>query len=380
MGLFRRAEPAGYEDFVASRYREIVRFGALLAGDGRLGEDLAQEGLIAAYRSWPRLGAPDGRPEAYVRQVMVRTAMRARRRRWRGEVPTEELPDASGRWLRGSSRISACRSRQSAPVARRPAGGARAAVLGRRLRGRGGTDPRRCGGNGQEPHVPRPGGFARQRPVRRIRQGDPVNPTQASELLERAAASVTPSETDPATRMVSLGRRSVRRRRAWASRRPSPPPWLPCGSATRDRPPDGSDYAGPGTTVSFGGVSIAVPEGWRTSKVEMFNPAPPSRAPSTWPRSGTSDRADADSGPPRGQHARASPRPGVDGGRQGGASERTASPKQLVVKDTQPVQVDQPDEYRFPSIWTYRAFDARSRRRRSSSPGTRRIASSSSSA
>jgi RNA polymerase sigma-70 factor (sigma-E family) len=106
MGLLRRAETGGYEDFVASRYREIVRFGALLAGDGRLGEDLAQEGLIAAYRSWHRLGGPDGRPEAYVRRVMVRTAMRARRRRWRGEVPTEELPDASGRGFADQSDLS----------------------------------------------------------------------------------------------------------------------------------------------------------------------------------------------------------------------------------------------------------------------------------
>ena len=106
MGLLRRAEPAGYEDFVASRYREIVRFGALLAGDGRLGEDLAQEGLIAAYRSWHRLSVPDGRPEAYVRQVMVRTAMRARRRRWRDEVPTEKLPDASRRGFADQSDLS----------------------------------------------------------------------------------------------------------------------------------------------------------------------------------------------------------------------------------------------------------------------------------
>ncbi|MFI7302917.1 SigE family RNA polymerase sigma factor [Micromonospora aurantiaca] len=93
--MLRRAEPAGYEEFVAGRYREIVRFGVLLTGDGRLGEDLAQEGLIAAYRSWHRLGVPEGRPEAYVRQVMIRAAMRARRRRWRDEVPTGELPDAS---------------------------------------------------------------------------------------------------------------------------------------------------------------------------------------------------------------------------------------------------------------------------------------------
>lgn len=106
MGLLRRAEPAGYEDFVASRYREIVRFGALLTGDGRLGEDLAQEGLIAAYRAWHRLGAPDGRPEAYVRQVMVRIAVRARRRRWRGEVPTGELPDAPGRGFADHSDLS----------------------------------------------------------------------------------------------------------------------------------------------------------------------------------------------------------------------------------------------------------------------------------
>lgn len=106
MGLLRRAEPDGYEDFVAARYREIVRFGALLTGDALLGEDLAQEGLIAAYRSWRRLGVPEGRPEAYVRQVMVRTAMRARRRRWRGEVPTGELPDASGGGFTDQSDLS----------------------------------------------------------------------------------------------------------------------------------------------------------------------------------------------------------------------------------------------------------------------------------
>jgi RNA polymerase sigma-70 factor (sigma-E family) len=106
MGLRQAAVPAGYEDFVASRYREIVRFGALLAGDGQLGEDLAQDGLIAAYRSWHRLEGLDGRPEAYVRRVMVRAAMRARRRRWRGEVPTGELPDALGDGFADQSDLS----------------------------------------------------------------------------------------------------------------------------------------------------------------------------------------------------------------------------------------------------------------------------------
>ena len=116
MGLLRRAEPAGYENFVAGRYREIVRFGVLLTGDGRLGEDLAQEGLIAAYRSWHRLGVPEGRPEAYVRQVMVRAAMRARRRRWRDEVPTGELPDASRGGFADQSDLSVRAFAQPAPA------------------------------------------------------------------------------------------------------------------------------------------------------------------------------------------------------------------------------------------------------------------------
>jgi RNA polymerase sigma-70 factor (sigma-E family) len=106
MGLLRTGKAGGYEDFVAGRYLEIVRFGALLMGDGSLGEDLAQEGLIAAYRSWSRLGGPDGRPEAYVRRVMIRAAMRARRRRWRGEVPTEDLPDGAGRGFADESDLS----------------------------------------------------------------------------------------------------------------------------------------------------------------------------------------------------------------------------------------------------------------------------------
>lgn len=94
MDLFRRMDAAGYEQFVVDRFAALARFGALLTGDRRLGEDLAQEGLIAAYRAWRRLGGPDGRPEAYVRQVMVRTAAKGRRRRWNGEVPTDELVEA----------------------------------------------------------------------------------------------------------------------------------------------------------------------------------------------------------------------------------------------------------------------------------------------
>jgi len=99
-----------------------------------------------------------------------------------------------------------------------------------------------------------------------------VTPTQVRELLERAAASVTPSESDPASRMVSLGRRSVQRRRAWGAAGSvaaavAAVVVLPLALAPPDRSPD----AGP-PAVSFGGLSVAVPQGWRTSRVTTFDP------------------------------------------------------------------------------------------------------------
>jgi RNA polymerase sigma factor (sigma-70 family) len=38
----------------------------------------------------------EGDPTPYVRTVVVRTAIAWRRRRWRGEVPTSPLPEATG--------------------------------------------------------------------------------------------------------------------------------------------------------------------------------------------------------------------------------------------------------------------------------------------
>src|SRR6185312_12540917 len=107
MRILRGGDPVGFEEFVAGRYPSLVRLGALLTGDPRLGEDLAQEGLLAAYRAWSRIGAPGERPEGYVRQVMVRTAARARRRRWTGEVPTAELPEVPDDGFADRSDVSA---------------------------------------------------------------------------------------------------------------------------------------------------------------------------------------------------------------------------------------------------------------------------------
>lgn len=84
----------GFDQFVAYRYPALVRLGALLTGDAGHGEDLVQDALVVTYRHWRRLH-PEGNPEAYTRKVMVRSAWRAKRRRWRQEVPTADLPDGA---------------------------------------------------------------------------------------------------------------------------------------------------------------------------------------------------------------------------------------------------------------------------------------------
>jgi hypothetical protein len=96
-----------------------------------------------------------------------------------------------------------------------------------------------------------------------------VNPSHVSELLERAAASVTPAETDPASRLLTLGRRSVRRRRSWvvaAGVAVVAAIALPFALAPHE------ERAVPAvTTVYFRGLTISVPKGWKAIKVPIFS-------------------------------------------------------------------------------------------------------------
>jgi RNA polymerase sigma-70 factor (sigma-E family) len=87
------AQQAGFDEFVAARGQAMQRFGYLLTSDWSLAEDLVQTALSRAYPRWSRIDRSD--PEAYVRKVMVNTWSSWWRRRWRGEVPTESLPDAA---------------------------------------------------------------------------------------------------------------------------------------------------------------------------------------------------------------------------------------------------------------------------------------------
>ena len=78
--------------FVAARYRALVRTGLLLIGDSGHAEDLAQSALIRTYLAWGRLRDP-ANTEAYARRTLVRLALRARQRRWTGEIAAEQVPE-----------------------------------------------------------------------------------------------------------------------------------------------------------------------------------------------------------------------------------------------------------------------------------------------
>jgi RNA polymerase sigma-70 factor (sigma-E family) len=81
-----------FSDFVAARYRALVRTGLLLTGDQGHAEDLTQSALIKTYLSWPWLRDP-AKAESYARRVLIRLAFKAGHRRWRGEVAVARLPE-----------------------------------------------------------------------------------------------------------------------------------------------------------------------------------------------------------------------------------------------------------------------------------------------
>ena len=67
-----------------------------MAADGRpqKAEDLVQTSLGKCWPHWDRIGRTRaGSYDAYVRRVMVTTYIAWRRRRWNGEIATDQLPE-----------------------------------------------------------------------------------------------------------------------------------------------------------------------------------------------------------------------------------------------------------------------------------------------
>jgi len=88
------AEVEQFAEFVRGRGPALQRTAFLLTGDWGLAEDLLQTALAKTYLSWGRIRHRD--PEGYVRAVLANTSASAWRRRWKGELPTYDLPDRPG--------------------------------------------------------------------------------------------------------------------------------------------------------------------------------------------------------------------------------------------------------------------------------------------
>ncbi|MFC7382593.1 SigE family RNA polymerase sigma factor [Sphaerisporangium rhizosphaerae] len=80
----------GFDDYVAARYERLRHAAYLLTGNRATAEDLVQTALAKAWVAWRRI---DGDPDRYVHRIIVNTHASWWRRKWRGEVPAEHLPD-----------------------------------------------------------------------------------------------------------------------------------------------------------------------------------------------------------------------------------------------------------------------------------------------
>jgi RNA polymerase sigma-70 factor (sigma-E family) len=81
---------ADFERYVEARSTRLVRTAFLLCRDWGMAEDLVQTALAKAWFAWRRVGA---NPDPYVYRILTNTHASWWRRSWRGEVPTEALPD-----------------------------------------------------------------------------------------------------------------------------------------------------------------------------------------------------------------------------------------------------------------------------------------------
>ena len=81
--------------YVAARSRLLCTTAYLLCGDWHRAEDHTQTALTKLYLAWRRIDRSES-VDAYARRVLVRTVLDERRRPWRRERATAELPELSG--------------------------------------------------------------------------------------------------------------------------------------------------------------------------------------------------------------------------------------------------------------------------------------------
>jgi RNA polymerase sigma-70 factor (sigma-E family) len=82
-----------FEEYAAATWPALYRYAYLLTGQAADAEDLAQQTLLNAYRSWARVSAADS-PTAYLRRSLTNTFVSQRRpMKRRLEVLTDAPPE-----------------------------------------------------------------------------------------------------------------------------------------------------------------------------------------------------------------------------------------------------------------------------------------------
>ncbi|WP_223164239.1 sigma factor [Nocardioides mesophilus] len=86
------ADAATFEEYAGAAWPSLYRYAYLLTGNHADAEDVAQQTLVKAYRSWGRVRDSDA-PTAYLRRMLTNTYLSQRRPKGRRlELLTDEPP------------------------------------------------------------------------------------------------------------------------------------------------------------------------------------------------------------------------------------------------------------------------------------------------
>jgi RNA polymerase sigma-70 factor (sigma-E family) len=91
VGLKQTDEDA-YREYVVARMDRLRRTAYLLCHDWHTADDLVSNALLKLYRNWSAAQRADNL-DAYVRRILLRSWLDERRRPWRRESATDEVPD-----------------------------------------------------------------------------------------------------------------------------------------------------------------------------------------------------------------------------------------------------------------------------------------------
>ena len=85
-------EAEGFRDYVSGRMEGWRRAAYQLCGNWHTADDLVSIALMKVLRHWMRVSAA-GDPDAYVRRILIRTAIDEHRRAWQREAPVGIMPE-----------------------------------------------------------------------------------------------------------------------------------------------------------------------------------------------------------------------------------------------------------------------------------------------